>query len=177
MGWKPIALVSLAVAVALGVWVAQSAWFGARPGGQAADAILARRVLMAEINRNMDEILTMMDEGQTFEPRHAFELSYAISAMMLAVPHLFKPGTDIWSEKLQADDPARVSLALPSVWREFPDFYARAQAAAELALATSRSESEADFRNRALALQRACDDCHAKFRRPDEGGEIPIPKS
>jgi cytochrome c556 len=131
-----------------------------------ADVVLARRILMAGIGRNMDEIAAMIEAGGELDLSEAREHADTISTMLLAFPHLFPVETDTWSEKLAEDDPAHVSLALSTVWREYDDFVKRAQAASQIALDASFAKTPERFKTLAKDLQQACDSCHQKFRRP-----------
>ncbi len=92
-----------------------------------AEVVLARRVLMTGIGRNMDEITGMIEDAAAFKLAEAREHADLISTMLLAFPHLFPVETDTWSDKLAEDDPAHVSLALSTVWQNYDDFVARAQ--------------------------------------------------
>jgi cytochrome c556 len=130
-----------------------------------ADVVLARRVLMTGIGRNMDEITGMVEDGGTFSLGEAHEHADLISTMLLAFPHLFPVETNTWSEKLADDDPAHVSLALPTVWQNYADFVARAQQASQVALDASFAATAEQFKALATGLQQACDSCHQAYRR------------
>ena len=130
------------------------------------DVVLARRILMAGIGRNMDEIAAMIEAGGELDLPEAREHADTISTMLLAFPHLFPVETDTWSEKLAEEDPAHVSLALSTVWKEYDDFVARAQAASQTALDASFAKTAERFKSLAKDLQQTCDSCHQKYRRP-----------
>jgi cytochrome c556 len=131
-----------------------------------ADVVLARRVLMTGIGRNMDEITGMIEDGGAFSLNEAREHADLISTMLLAFPHLFPIESNTWSKDLAEDDPAHVSLALPTVWRNYADFVTRAQQASQLALDASFATSAEQFKALANGLQQACDSCHQVYRRP-----------
>lgn len=131
-----------------------------------ADVVLARRVLMAGIGRNMDEITGMLEDGGTFSLNEAREHADLISTMLLAFPHLFPVETDRWSKTLAEDDPAHVSLALPTVWHHYDDFVSRAQQASQTALDASFAMTAEQFKTLAVDLQQACNSCHQTYRRP-----------
>jgi cytochrome c556 len=131
-----------------------------------AEVVLARRVLMAGIGRNMDEITGMIEDAAAFNLGEAREHADVISTMLLAFPHLFPVETDTWSDKLAEDDPAHVSLALPTVWQNYDDFVARAQQASQIALDASFAATAEQFKALAKGLQQACDSCHQAYRRP-----------
>lgn len=129
------------------------------------DVILARRILMAGIGRNMDEIRGMLERPESVDPAEAVEHADTISTMLLAFPHLFAPDTDIYSPELEAEEAALVSLTNPDVWTDYGNFYRMAQDASELALKVSRSPSLEDFLSGAKALDEACNACHATYRK------------
>jgi cytochrome c556 len=131
-----------------------------------ADVVLARRILMAGIGREMDEITGMIEDAATFNLGEAREHADVISTMLLAFPHLFPVETDNWTEKLAEDDPAHVSLALRTVWQNYDDFVARAQQASQTALDASFATTAEQFKALAKGLQQACDSCHQAYRRP-----------
>ena len=131
-----------------------------------ADVVLARRVLMAGVGRNMDEITGMLEQAGPFDLNEAREHADLISTMLLAFPHLFPVETNTWSKTLAEDDPAHVSLALPAVWENYGDFTARAQRASQTALDASFASTAEQFKALAEDLQQACNSCHQKYRRP-----------
>jgi cytochrome c556 len=171
MGLRQVAAVTIGICIAAGVVAAAVQALEARRAptrGEThpADVVLARRILMTGIGRNMDEITGMIEDGGTFELHEAREHADAISTMLLAFPHLFPVETDTWSEKLAEDDPARVSFALPAVWQDYDGFVARAQTASQTALDASFAKTAEQFKALARDLQQACDSCHQKYRRP-----------
>jgi len=160
---------ALTIGICLGVAVRLAdAMAGDRspPTGEThpADVVLARRVLMAGIGRSMDEIGGMIEDA--FNLQEGREHADLISTMLLAFPHLFPVETNTWSERLAHDDPAHVSLALPTVWQDYDNFVARAQQASQTALDASFAATADQFRALAKDLQRACDSCHQAYRRP-----------
>ena len=64
-------------------------------------------------------------------PFEAAEAADIVSTMMIALPHLFPEGSDFWSEAAEAEDPTSVTLALPTVWDDFDNFYREANAVAD----------------------------------------------
>jgi len=164
-----------AIALTIGICLgAAGQHTGARAGDRSptmgethpADVVLARRVLMTGIGRNMDEITGMIEDGGVFSLGEAREHADLISTMLLAFPHLFPIESNTWSEKLAEDDPAHVSLALPTVWQNYDDFVTRAQQASQIALDASFAASAEQFKALAKGLQLACDSCHQAYRRP-----------
>lgn len=162
------------VALAVGICVAAARQDGALAGNRSptmgethpADVVLARRVLMTGIGRNMDEIAGMIEDSGAFSLDEAREHADLISTMLLAFPHLFPVETNTWSRELAEDDPAHVSLALPAVWENYDDFVARAQEASQTALDASFAATAERFKALARDLQQACDSCHQAYRRP-----------
>jgi len=170
------AVIACALAAFLGIGATLSIAQGAeQEGARAMDIIGSRRVLMTMIGRNMDEINAMLEVGGKLDGREAGEHADTIAAMLSVFPHLFPPGTNIWSEKLQGEDPARVTLALPNVWNNYDQFYHQAQLSADIALKAAYSKNAQEFRTRAGELQAACDSCHAQFRREQQPKFVPIP--
>jgi cytochrome c556 len=141
----------------------------------ATEIILARRVLMTQIGRNMDALLRMTEPGGKFDATDAGEHADTISAMLSVFPYLFPPESNIWSKELEENEPATVSLAKPELWQNFDAFFERAQTAAQVALRAAYSKDEAEFRPRFAELQPQCDGCHAAFRRDEAAYVIPIP--
>jgi cytochrome c556 len=169
--FRRVAAAALTMGICLGALVSHA---GARAGDRSptmgethpAEVVLARRVLMAGIGRNMDEITGMIEDAAAFNLGEAREHADVISTMLLAFPHLFPIETDTWSDRLAEDDPAHVSLALPTVWQNYDDFVARAQQASQIALDASFAATAAQFKAVANGLQQACDSCHQAYRRP-----------
>lgn len=149
------------------------------PAGQRedriADIVLARRNVMAAINRHMDEIGGMLEPGGKLDPHEASEHADEIAVLLMAFPHLFPRDSNNWSKAMEAKEPAKVTRAAPAVWSETKAFRAQAAAASQLATDTSRSPGEAAFRQRAQALEASCVACHQHFRREEKAYSIPIP--
>jgi cytochrome c556 len=125
------------------------------------DVIAARQALMEEIELVMQPI----DTSEVEEPKDLTELQTAartVSTMLLALPHLFPPTTDLYDPKAQI--PA--TLALPSIWKDFPTFYRLAGVSASAAKAMSETEGREPLRAAGRSLRATCDSCHALFLRP-----------
>jgi cytochrome c556 len=129
-----------------------------------ADTIFARKTLMNSINGSMDEIEAMLAPGAKIESAEAREHADLISVLLMAFPHLFPPSTNQWKEGADRD-PAADTYASPELWRQFPDFYARANAASKIALEASRAVNRADFQARITELRAACNGCHAAYQK------------
>jgi len=130
------------------------------------DTIFARKILMGAIDMNMDEIETMLAPGGKFEPAEAVEHSDTISIMLMSFPHLFPPSTNQWQPNVDRD-PATDTAASPDLWRNFPDFYQRAQAASKLALEATRAKSGNEFKGLIGQLRAACNGCHAAYMKTE----------
>lgn len=145
------------------------------------DVIFARRVLMGGIDIYMQEIEAFIQDAEKNDvpiPFEAAEAADIVSTKLLAFPHLFPVGSQIWSEEAERDDPTSVSLALPSVWENFPDFYRRANESAQMAFDLSRKmPRDESWIADAIELRAACDSCHADFTRfrPLDSFEPPAP--
>jgi cytochrome c556 len=131
------------------------------------DVIAARFGLMVEAERLMQPIdLYTIDEPA--EPEALRTAAGTVGYLLRALPHLFPPTTNLYDP--EAETPK--TIALPSIWENFDDFYAlagAAAAAAERMAATSDAEA---LRARAIELRGSCDACHAQYLRKYEGPSI-----
>jgi cytochrome c556 len=163
-----IACAMLAVAVTQsGAAVAAEASPGRGPGWTGItnpkDVITARQELMEHIEILMEPIDTLQvrDGG---DPDRLHAAAETISAMLLALPHLFPPTTNLYDPKVEMPR----TLALPSIWKEFGAFYRLAAlasgAAEEMAMANGRDQ----LRAASLRLRASCDACHAVYLRKYE---------
>jgi cytochrome c556 len=132
----------------------------------AKDTIFARKILMGAIDMNMDEIETMLAPGGKFEPAEAVEHSDTISIMLMSFPHLFPSSTNQWQPNVDRD-PATDTAASPDLWRNFPDFYQRAQTASKLALDATRAKNGNEFKGLIVQLRAACNACHAAYMKTE----------
>ena len=130
------------------------------------DTIFARKILMGAIDMNMDEIETMLAPGGKFEPAEAVEHSDTISIMLMSFPHLFPPSTNQWQPNADRD-PATDTFASPDLWRNFADFYQRAQTASKLALDATRAKTGNEFKGLIGQLRAACNSCHAAYMKTE----------
>jgi len=124
------------------------------------DVIAARQQLMMEMERLMQPI----DSFTIGEPAAVGDLTSAattISKMLLVVPHLFPPTTNLYDPK--AETP--VTIALPAIWQSFPAFYAFATAASESAASMASKIKTDDLKAAALSLRGTCDACHTPYLR------------
>ena len=121
---------------------------------------------MGAIDMNMDEIETMLAPGGKFEPAEAVEHSDTISIMLMSFPHLFPPSTNQWQAGADRD-PATDTLASPDLWRNFADFYQRAQTASKLALDATKAKNGNEFKGLIVQLRAACNGCHAAYMKTE----------
>jgi len=84
-----------------------------------------------------------------------------VSAMLLALPHLFPPTTNLYDPKSQMP----MTLALPAIWQNFGHFYSLAAQAASAAEAMSETQGKAQLRAASLRLRGSCDACHTLYLR------------
>jgi cytochrome c556 len=162
-----IARIAVMTAAALaGIVLAADAAPGDGPGWTGItnpkDVINAREELMEEIEHVMQPI-------DTFEVEDVANLNdlrlaaNTVHVMLLAVPHLFPPPTNLYDPK--AETPA--TLALPAIWKDFATFYSLAGAAANAAEAMAENPGGKDqLRAAGRALRASCDACHSLFLRP-----------
>ena len=126
----------------------------------AKDTIFTRKVVMGEIDMNMDEIETMLAPGGKLELSDAQEHAEVISTLLMAFPHLFPPATNQWKEGATRD-PATDTFANPAIWSNFSDFYRRAGEASKIAWNASRAKKPDEFAAQIKELRLRCNGCHA----------------
>ena len=131
------------------------------------DVITARQELMEHIEILMEPIDTItVKEVRNVDTLH--EHAEVITAMLLAVPHLFPPTTNLYDPKAQL--PA--TLALPTIWKDFPSFYRLAGAAAKAAEKMATATGTEGLRTASRQLRASCDACHALFLRKYVGPKV-----
>ncbi len=153
---------------ALGLAAAAAAQDGApgdAPGWtgltEADEIIEARRVLMIQTEELMRSIDAFAD-GAADDGAELRSTAATIEAMLLALPHLFPPTTNLYDPDT-LEPPTR---ALPEIWRDFAAFRAIAGAAEEAAAAIVEADGEPAMRAAARSLRATCDGCHARFAKP-----------
>jgi cytochrome c556 len=125
------------------------------------DVITARQELMEHAELLMEPIDTIQVEPiRDVKQLHAN--AEAISAMLLALPHLFPPTTNLFDPKAQMPE----TLALPAIWKSFGSFYALATAASTAAQAMADAEGPSALRAASRGLRASCDACHSVYLRP-----------
>ena len=124
------------------------------------EVIAARQELMEHIELLMEPIdtLTVQPVRDAERVRQNAEV---IGAMLLAVPHLFPPSTNLFDAK--AAQPQ--TLALPPIWKQFDTFYRLAGLAAKAAEVMAEAKDEPAMRRASLALRGSCDACHTLYLR------------
>ena len=125
------------------------------------DVIFARKIIMATIGTNMDEIDTMLQTGK-IDLADGHEHADFISVMLMAFPHLFPPSSDQWKPNV-ARDPGTDTFASPDIWKSYTDFYKQAAFASKTAYNVSRAKDEAEFKKFGAELRLTCDTCHSTF--------------
>lgn len=165
-GWVlSVATVLTGIALAADVQPGQGpGWTGiTRPK----DVITARQELMEHIEILMEPIdgLQVKEGGDPVALHAAAE---TISAMLLALPHLFPPTTNLYDPKVEMPR----TLALPAIWKEFGTFYGLATAASGAAEAMAGAQGPAALRAASLRLRASCDACHAVYLRKYEPPKV-----
>jgi cytochrome c556 len=127
----------------------------------AKDVIFARKTLMSFMCDKMMDIEQMIATGH-IDVDGARGNADAISAMFMAFPHLFPPGSNQWSPDA-VPDPETDTYASPQLWTGFPDFYRLAAASAQIAHEMSRATNVDEFKSRARELRIVCDECHSLY--------------
>jgi cytochrome c556 len=124
------------------------------------DVINARLELMEHIEELMEPIdtITVKDFTDTQTLRTNAEV---ISAMLLALPHLFPPTTNLYDPRL--DIPK--TIALPAIWKDFGTFYKLAAAASKAAEGMATATGKGPLRAASFKLRASCDACHALYLR------------
>jgi cytochrome c556 len=152
-------------AVAAGIALAADPVPKAGPGWtgltEPEEIIEAREAIMVEMERIMQP-LDSYTIGEPADPDELRSIAQTVSQMMLAIPHLFPPTTNLYDPK--AIEPK--TLALPPVWKNWDTFKKLAIATHEQAEDVARMKTPDELRAGALALRATCDACHAGFLRP-----------
>ncbi len=161
-----IARTMLTIAAAFaGVTLAADAVPGQGPGWTGItnpkEVITARQELMEHIELLMEPIDTIQVEDVK-NPDNLRATAETISSMLLAVPHLFPPTTNLYDPKVE--EPA--TLALPTIWKDFGTFYKLAAAASTAAESMAETQGKEPLRAASRKLRASCDACHALYLRP-----------
>jgi cytochrome c556 len=125
------------------------------------DVIFARKTIMNALCDKMAEIERMI-ATEKIDTKVSRAHGDAISVMLMAFPHLFPPATNRWKPD-RDQDPVTETLASPSLWTSFPDFYRQATASAKTAAALGRADRIDDIKTAARELRIECDTCHSLY--------------
>ena len=137
---------------------AEPGWTGIT---EPAEVIEARRALMAEAETLMKPVDGFI-VGEPAEPATLRANAAAIEPMLLALPHLFPPTTNLFDPQMH--DPP--TAALPAIWQRFPAFQTFAESAERASAALAMSEDGQPLRDASARLRASCDACHAAFMKP-----------
>jgi cytochrome c556 len=141
-----------------GVTVDGPGWTGLTEPGE---VIEARRLLMLEAERLMKPI-DSYSIGQPGEPEALRSAAQTLEPMMLVLPHLFPPTTNLFDPSL-LEPP---TIALPTLWSRFAAFTTFAESAERAAAAAAVAEDGEPLRQASARLRAACDTCHRAFTKP-----------
>jgi cytochrome c556 len=142
------------------IQVASGAQVGLTGATHPQDVIAARQHLMDHLEDLMKPI-DLLQVGQQANPDVLHANAELIEAMVLAVPHLFPPSTDLYDPK--AAEPQ--TIALPAIWKDFDTFYSLAGASAKAAVVMAEAQGADVQRAASAQLRGSCDACHALFLR------------
>lgn len=131
------------------------------------ETTLSRRILMVSVGANYDMLRDLLNGTLPMnenEVRGRFE---AISAMLYAVPSLYRTAPNPYTEEANVADPARVSLSTEAVWEDFETFRSLMNEAYLKAKGLSEGDP-AQFTAGFDELGIICETCHEGFRKPFE---------
>jgi cytochrome c556 len=125
------------------------------------EVIEARRLLMLESERLMKPI-DSYSIGQPGDPAALRSAATTLEPMLLALPHLFPPTTNLFDPSLREPP----TIALPTIWSRFAAFTTFAESAERAAAAVAVAEDGEPLRQASARLRAACDTCHRAFTKP-----------
>lgn len=131
-------------------------------------AVIAAR---QELMEHMELLMQPIDSITVSEVRNVEQLhenAEVLGAILIAVPHLFPPTTNLYDPKVLM--PA--TLALPPIWKNFDSFYSLAAAASKAADAFAITKGNAQLRAASLKLRASCDACHTLYLRKYEPPKV-----
>ncbi len=164
MELKYVAVAVLVATVTGAAWAADPApkegpgWTGLT---EPEEVIEAREGLMVEIERIMRP-LDSYTIGEPAAPDELRSIAQTVSQMLLALPHLFPPTTNLYDPNV----PIPKTLALPAIWQNWASFEKLAEAAEVQAGKITTMKTPDELKAGALALRATCDACHALYLRP-----------
>ena len=125
------------------------------------DLIIARQTLMTRLEELMKPIDTYTVD-KTIPLATIAANAETISAVLLTVPHLFPPTTNLYDPRVKLPE----TLALPNIWKDFKTFYALAAATSDAADDLAHTTGVDALNAGALNLRESCDACHDLFVLP-----------
>jgi len=138
------------------------------PGkGQGWTGVTKPRQVIAARQELMEHIEELMEPIDTLQVKDTNDLTTlkrngeVITAMLLALPHLFPPTTNLYDPKAEQPE----TLALPPIWKNFESFYTLATAASTAATELAEAEGKPAVKTASLKLRASCDACHTLFLR------------
>ena len=125
------------------------------------ETIEARRLLMAEIGRQMTPI-DLYALGTRTDPAALRAAAVAIESLLPALPHLFPRNTNLFDPSTREPP----TTALPAVWQRFAVFQVMTANTERAAAALAAADGEEALKDAALTLRVTCDACHQAFTQP-----------
>jgi cytochrome c556 len=138
--------------------VAGPGWTGL---AQPEEVIEARRVLMRDAERLMKPI-DSFSVGAAADPAALRSAAVTLEAMLLALPHLFPPTTNLF-ETTGREPP---TIALPAIWDRFAAFQTFAASSEGAAAALAVAADGEPLLAASKRLRTTCDTCHRAFTKP-----------
>jgi len=125
------------------------------------DLIIARQTLMTRLEELMKPIDTYTVD-RTIPLATITTNAETISVVLLAIPHLFPPTTNVYDPGVKQPE----TLALPGIWKDFTTFYTLASATSDAAETLSHATGADAISTGAFNLRESCDACHDLFVLP-----------
>lgn len=127
------------------------------------DVIAAREELMVAVESLMEPI-DSLDVRPPQDPKLINLNADKIAKILLALPHLFPPTTNLYDPKAEVPE----TLALPAIWQSWDNFYqlAGASSAAAKKLSETWGGTPEELDEAGDAIRATCDACHALYLRP-----------
>ena len=125
--------------------------------------ITAREELMVAVESLMEPI-DSLDVRPPKDPKLINYNADKIAKILLALPHLFPPTTNLYDPKAEQPE----TLALPAIWQSWDNFYqlAGASSAAAKKLSETWGGTPEELDEAGDAIRATCDACHALYLRP-----------
>lgn len=129
------------------------------------ETTVARRLLMVSIGRHNDTIHDILDGVLPNDEHELRQRLFSISAMLYALPSLYRAEPNPYTEEGARADAARVSLSTANVWEDFETFRALAMDGYVLAQEAADAPTE-QLLEKVEILEANCEACHDAFRQP-----------